>query len=332
MFIPVVSLFTSGFTSFVAAVLILPAISYIARYFKILDQPDGKLKNHTIPVPHFGGAGIFFTLFLSIAWLHPEFFRSFFWILIGSFGLCGIGLYDDLFFLSPHAKFFGQALVVTFLVFVGGLGFSVSFLPVFVGNFLTAFWMLTVINAFNLIDVMDGLVAVTSIIAMIFLTVIAYWQTNVGLVLLLSLFLGVVIAFFIYNRPPASMYLGDAGAHLLGGFFAVAPFILDWGDGRLRGMIIPTILLGIPLSEVVTLIAIRFYKGLPLHHGSPHHFSMYLLKKGWSKTQVLLFVACAASCLGLLVLAMIADMLPLLSGFIISLISFGTWCQFVFRV
>jgi UDP-GlcNAc:undecaprenyl-phosphate GlcNAc-1-phosphate transferase len=116
--------------------------------------------------------------------------------------------------------------------------------------------------------------------------------------ILLASFLGPLCAFFIYNRPPARIYLGDAGSLFIGGFLGTVPFLFDWGTYNWYGYLTPIIILGIPLLECVSLIVIRSYKGIPFYQGSPDHFSCYLINNGWYKTSVLWYVSLLSIFLG----------------------------------
>ena len=137
---------------------------------------------------------------------------------------------------------------------------------------------------------MDGLATTLASCAAATFLVIAIYLGHIELAIILSAFLGALIGFFVFNRPEAKIYLGDAGALFIGGFLATVPFLFDWGTFHAYGYLTPIIVLAIPLLEVGTLIIIRRYKGIPFYRGSPHHFSIYLQEKGWSKYKILLYV------------------------------------------
>ncbi len=102
---------------------------------------------------------------------------------------------------------------------------------------------------------------------------------------------GSLMAFLWYNRPPARIYLGDAGSLWIGGFLAIVPLFFSWGSYNAHGYLTQFFILSIPLIEVFSLIVIRSYKRLPFYLGSPHHFCHYLQANGWSKRWILLYVA-----------------------------------------
>jgi len=274
--------------SFLFTVYIIPILRVLAFRFNILDLPDGAIKNHKKPTPYLGGVAVYFGFITALAVTFP-FENKMFLFLVGSTLLLFIGLIDDLIAMSPHQKFFGQ-MITTFCFLKAGFYLKQHF---FASNFwnvpISFFWILIVINAFNLVDVMDGLAVTLAGCATITFIVIAIILGNYSLSILLSAFLGALIGFFLYNKPEAKIYLGDAGALFVGGFLATVPFLFDWGTYNFYGYLTPIIVLAIPLLEVGTLIIVRFYKGIPFYRGSPDHFSIYLQKKGWSKYKILTY-------------------------------------------
>jgi UDP-GlcNAc:undecaprenyl-phosphate GlcNAc-1-phosphate transferase len=201
-----------------------------------------------------------------------------------------VGLIDDLKVLRPGQKFLGQIIaVVCFLK--GGFWLKTKFMLSFFNLFQSAFWMLSVINAFNLVDVMDGLSATIAIISGISFFIIALLFEQYAISLLLASFLGAVFAFLFYNKPPAKIYMGDAGSMFVGGFLASIPLLISWSSQSFDAYYTPIVILAVPLLEIFFLVVIRTALGIPFYKGSPHHFSIYLQKNGWSKNKILFFTA-----------------------------------------
>jgi UDP-GlcNAc:undecaprenyl-phosphate/decaprenyl-phosphate GlcNAc-1-phosphate transferase len=287
------------FISFLITWYCIPLFIRIAHQFKILDIPDGKIKQHKAPTPYLGGLAIYIGFIMSLAIIFP-FYNTSFNFLLGVTILLFVGLIDDLIIIKPYQKLFGQ-IVATGCFFKAGFYLKESF---FLGNTwgipLSMLWILTVINAYNLVDVMDGLATVLAIGAVTAFALIAsFGLAKVETVLLLLAILGPLCAFFWYNRPPARIYLGDAGSLFIGGLLSVVPFSIDWSRYSHYGLITPCVILAVPLLEVGMLILIRSYQRIPFYHGSPHHFSIYLQKKGWTKWEILYGVT---FCNGLLLL------------------------------
>lgn len=279
--------FGAFLVSFFFAVAITPLLRRFAFAYNIVDVPDGKHKRQKEPVPYLGGAAIFFSFLVSLLAFLP--FQSYFVFLVfGLMILFVLGLVDDLWVTTPFQKFLGQMVAAASFLFAG-FSLKGAFLSSWGNSFLSFFWILSVVNAFNLVDVMDGLATLLAFCATLSFLFFALLFDLPEVAILLSAFLGGLIGFFIYNKPPARLYLGDAGALFIGGFLAIIPFFFNWGFHSLTGFLVPVVVLAIPLLEGASLIIIRTYKNIPFYNGSPDHYCLYLLGKGWTKNEVLLF-------------------------------------------
>lgn len=288
-----------------------PFIIHAALRRNITDRPDDNLKKHSHPIPYLGGVGVYMAFVVPLALVYPI-ENSELWLLLGVTLLLFVGLIDDLLVLRASQKFMGQLVAVVCFLKGGFVLKSIFFTSAFNAG-CAAFWMLSVINAFNLIDVMDGLSSLTAIITATTFFGMALYLKAYPVSLLIIAFVGALLGFLIYNKPPAKIYLGDAGALFIGGFLAAIPIVLPWSSQSFDTYYAPAIVLAIPLIEVVSLILIRLYLGIPFYQGSPHHFSLYLRRKGWSVQQILLFTAIAGFCLSAMAF-----------GFLMGAVSFGT--------
>lgn len=275
--------------AFLFSLYFVPMFCKIAYKLNFVDKPDGKLKKHKKPTPYLGGFAIYFSFLLTLALIFP-FESKMLLFMVGSTLLFLVGLIDDLAALKAHQKFLGQ--VVAVICFLKA-GFYLKE-PFFLSNYwsipVSFLWMIGIINSFNLVDVMDGLATLLAITATGSFLVLAFYFNLYPTSVLLSIFLGVLCGFFVYNRPPAKIYLGDAGSLFIGGFLATIPFLFPWGLYNTHGYFTPVVILGIPLLEVTSLVLIRLYKKIPIHLGSPDHFSLYLQRKGWSKNEILAYI------------------------------------------
>ena len=193
-------IFAAGF-SFLFGFYLMPAIIKSSFKLGIMDIPDGKIKCHGVPIPYLGGLAIYLSFIATLCLVYP-FENQVLWLLLGSTLLLLIGMIDDLKVLRPGQKFLGQIVaVVCFLK--GGFWLKTEFMTSFVNLFLSGFWMLSLINAFNLVDVMDGLAASIAIVAASSFLIITLIFQQYAISLLLAAFLGAVLAFFFYNKPPA---------------------------------------------------------------------------------------------------------------------------------
>lgn len=281
-------LFFSLMISFLFAFYLIPIIRSIAIKLHILDIPDGSVKKHKEPVPYLGGIAIYIAFIVALALMLP-FENKMFPFLTGSTLLLFIGLIDDLVPLRPYQKFAGQ--IIAALCFLrAGFYLKSHFFHNYWSMPLSFLWILSLINAFNLVDVMDGLATLLASCAVFSFLIMALYSQQPTVAILLCSLLGALLAFFWYNRPNATIYLGDAGSLFIGGLLATAPFMINWGHYNWYGYITPIIILAIPLLEVTTLIIVRTYRGVPFYLPSPDHFSIYLQKNGWSTRAILVYV------------------------------------------
>ena len=309
-------------------IYIVPMMIAAAINFKILDRPDGKIKNHKEPVPYLGGLAVYIPFIATLAIAYP-FENKVLWLILGVTFLLFVGLVDDLKILKPFQKLFGQFLAV--LCFLkGGFSLKTVFFSDFINILASAFWMLSVINAFNLVDVMDGLSSLLAIIIAISFFIIAVLLKQYAISILLLAFIGPMLVFFYYNKPPARIYLGDAGSLFIGGFLAAIPLLLPWSKLSFDAYYTPIVILGVPLLELFSLVVIRSFKGIAFYRGSPHHFSIYLRSKNWSVVRVLIFSGIAStilSTIAILFLFNFVDFWMLISFCVIFLM---VWLYFVF--
>lgn len=283
--------------SFLVTFYLVPIFITLAERLRILDSPDGNIKLQSKPIPYLGGVAVYCGFLCGLALTIPL-HNNLALMLIGATLLLFIGLIDDLIIMKPYQKFFGQCLAA--LCFLkGGFYLKTHFFSTFWHLPLSFLWIVSIINAFNLIDVMDGLASTVAIIATSSFLVIAYLLGQPQEMILFAALIGALIGFFWFNRPNARIYLGDAGALFIGGVLATAPFLLNWGTYTSFGYLAPIIILAIPLIELVTLIMVRTYKKIPFYQGSRDHFACYLQDKGWGKKQVLSYIACMSIILGI---------------------------------
>jgi UDP-GlcNAc:undecaprenyl-phosphate GlcNAc-1-phosphate transferase len=317
---------------FVASLLlslyIVPIIIRAATRLGILDVPDGKIKNHKTPTPYLGGVAVYLAFIIPLALAYP-FENQVLWLLLGTTLLLFVGLVDDLKVLKAGQKFLGQVIAV--LCFLkGGFSLKAVFFSSMINLSISAFWMLSVINAFNLVDVMDGLSSSIALIAGCSFFLIALALREYLVSLLIASFIGALAGFFWYNKPPAKIYLGDAGSLFIGGFLAAIPMLIPWSSQSWDSYYAPAVVLGIPLLEVFCLVVIRTWLGILPYHGSPHHFAIYLQKKGWSKNKVLIFTAVMGIILSLGASAFLFGFLSWWTLFGLGILFFITWCFIIF--
>lgn len=260
------------------------AMRQLALRTGAIARPNPLVSDHLAPVALLGGTAIF-TVYLALRLVAvsatDEALSS--WELARLLGVAGflvVGTYDDLRPLPPMAKLACQAVVC--LVAAATVEQQDPWVLVASAGFLVL-----VVNAYNLIDVMDGLLCVVAAPA------VAAFAVTPGLVSAetrgeLWLMLACLVALFVFNRPPATVYAGDAGALTVG--FLLGSF---WLEVALQQDPVTAasalLLLVVPTLEVVLLVAARLRRGLSPFRGSPDHFVLRLRDRvGWNRSRILL--------------------------------------------
>lgn len=324
-----VKLFLISF--FISFLVTIPVFKALAIKLKIVDMPDGKLKKHQVATPYLGGAAIFISLWSVLFFVCSA---SQFWagLFLGTLVIFTAGLVDDLIALCPRQKIIMQLFTAAVLV---GAGYSLDLRwPYYSGQVLSIFWLISMMNAFNLVDVMDGLATTIGIWSSLGLSYYAFLAgQSDDLLNILAVLLGSLIAFFCYNKPRAQIYLGDAGSMLLGAVIAATALKINWesiGNKSLINYLAAPTLVAIPALEVASLILIRRFKRIPFYNGSRDHFAHYLKNKQWSEWLILIYVSCYAILLFMLSALVVLSKFSPLGLLFVSTIIFLIWILIVF--
>ena len=242
-------------------------------------------------IPYVGGAGIFLTLLLSLAALsfikNITFSFHFTWILIFAFILLVAEFIDDVKDFSLKARVILElAFIVLFLSF--GKGIQIYFLAPWLNYIISCIWILGVTNAFNHLDVGDGLCGgIALIISLAFLAVFLI----IGNTLLSYLYLALsaaLAAFLLFNLPPAKVFLGNSGSHVLGFLFATLSIYGDYATlDNISAIFLPILVLGLPILDTAYLIIIRSRKMIHPCKKSDDHIFLRYLSKGYPRKEAL---------------------------------------------
>ena len=222
-------------------------------------------------------------------------------ILLGAVSMVILGWLDDKWELSPAVKFGGQLLIAT-AVAAAGVRITL-FVPVPLVNYLiTVLWILTLTNALNFMDNMDGLCGGLGFVG----TWCFAWGAAVQgqyLVALLSFAAcGAILGFLPYNFPKASVFLGDAGSHLIGYLLAVMAILPHFYSSRnphALAVLKPLVVLAVPLLDLLCVVIIRWRKRQPFYVGDTNHLSHRLVRRGLSKTGAVLTIWLLAALAGM---------------------------------
>lgn len=266
--------------------LSIPILRYVAYRYKILDNPDSKLKKHKKSTPYLGGVAIYIGFIISCMLFFPygshKEYSCFF---IAVTMLLVLGLIDDIWVINPLQKLMGIIFSGVLLIKVG---YSFRHYTL-VQDIILIGWITLVVNSFNLVDILDGLATMLALVSSIGFLFIALNQGLYDISMLIIALIASLLAFLVFNKPSASIFLGDAGSLFIGGVLAAMPLFLFSKGKILCGGFVSVVMLGVPLVEVVALVIIRTLKGLPFYRGSAHHYPLYLRKKGWLDKDILVF-------------------------------------------
>jgi len=244
-----------------------------------------KIKGGTKKVSCIGGIAIYaaFLIAISAAIFLKELGGLRVLGLIVSSGIIMVlGLIDDANELRPSLKVTGEFLGIGVLV---AFGFTarIAFLPIWANVLITVFWMLFITNAFNLLDIMDGLASgLVIIISLTFLSIAVINRDSFSMFILVAL-IGAHLGFLKYNYPPAKVYMGDAGSLFSGFLLAAVAININYTPiERPVALFAPILALSLPIYDTIFLTIMRIRKKIPIFSKSNDHIALRLLTVGCS--------------------------------------------------
>jgi len=304
-----------------------PLMAEAARRFGLVAKPDGNLRRQKEPVPYMGGVAIYLAFLLALVFgFGFGFEKQVIGLLLGGTIILMVGLIDDFGVMTPWMKLFGELLAVMALLKSGihleiQLILDVEPIPEFplLSYSLSALWLLTIMNAFNFLDIEDGLCGGAAFFSGIGLLIVSIINRNPAITSLTCALLAGVLGFLLYNFHPAKIYLGDAGSLFLGMMFGALAMIGSYTDQSPLGLFAPALILGVPLWEISFTSFARLIQGKPIMQGSPDHLVKRLKKMGLSlKPAVIAHYLLAIALAGAGLLVMLLAFRPALILLIIS--------------
>tara|TARA_Y100000385_G_scaffold291401_1_gene369157 strand:+ start:11681 stop:12745 length:1065 start_codon:yes stop_codon:yes gene_type:complete len=286
--------------AFLLTFLVIPAIIKASRTRGLLEEAvDHRI--HTVPIPTFGGLGIFIGAFFSILlWTPYHYSENYQYILSALLIILLIGAKDDLVPMAPYKKLLGEIFACLLLIVMADIRltsmygvFGIADLSYINSVLLTLFTMVVIINAFNLIDGINGLSgSVSTLVAGFF----GVWFMLVGRIELaiISLSLaGSMIAFLKYNVTPAKIYMGDTGSLMTGAIMSILAVSFIEQHNVIAHSVYafasaPAVafsLLVLPLFDTLRVFAIRVLKGSSPFTPDRNHVHHLLLDAGMNHSQ-----------------------------------------------
>lgn len=276
---------------FVLTRFLVPLNIKVSTRFGLIDKPSAD-SVHTEATPLSGGLSITVPVVLALLFLsryidYSEFPGTVPFV-IGCLAIMISGIIDDKLKLPALKKLIFQVIITVFMYYSG---YRITLLTnpwndaVSLGYFsfpVTLVWFLLLINAFNLIDGIDGLATGIAVIVSLIMVLVAFRFDNIFLISTSLIFLAANAAFLIFNFPPAKIFLGDAGSQLIGFYFAA---ISITGNMQYKGitaitLLIPIIVMFIPLADIVLAVLRRIRYKKNIFRGDRHHLHHKLLRVG----------------------------------------------------
>ena len=344
-------------TGFVLAVIGVAMVRRLAITAGFVDRPGGR-KAHDRPIALGGGVGIFWAMVLPLSvgllgawlvqawglwpWLESMLARftgadapaligglvqdmpMALAILAGATVMHIPGLIDDRKALGPAPKFLVQIGVAAVLA----IGFDLrigTFLGPVAASAITILWLVAVMNSMNFLDNMDGRSAGVAVIAASVLVATGLRGGQVFVPVVAAVVAGAAGGFLVFNFPPASVFMGDAGSLLLGYMLGVLTVLTTYYDPRLNlqpcGVFLPLVVLAVPMYDTASVMWHRRRAGASFFVGDHRHFSHRLRRRGLSTRATVLTIHLAT-----LATALPAMLLPRVSGAMAAIILVQTVC------
>jgi UDP-GlcNAc:undecaprenyl-phosphate GlcNAc-1-phosphate transferase len=251
--------------AFALALVTVPLVRTYARWRGVLDQPASR-KVHRVATPLLGGAAVY-VAFAGTVLANFHFSSQLKGVALGATVVVALGILDDVVEVPAWTKLAGQ-LVAAMVAMLYGVSLHIApgWLPASeaVNAALTVLWFLTVTNAIQFLDGMDGLAAGVGVIAGVFFSMTALQTNQRYLMFLAAALVGACLGFLPFNFRPrgASIFLGDAGASFIGFTLAGLAVMGEWADNDpIVALFTPALILGVPLFDIAFVGVVRVVTG-----------------------------------------------------------------------
>lgn len=284
-------------SALVLTLLLAPYLSRLAIAYGYVDKPNAR-KVHNRPMPRIGGVAIFIAFYVTLVLVAVLFPRQLdrliildhrnLLLILGSLVAFGVGLADDFKGLRARRKLAFQ-IVAAGLAYMGGIRVeTIGFYNLFqlelgwLSPFVTMFWIVLVINAYNLIDGLDGLAGGVGIIACGFLAYVCVVRGQLVGLVFMTVISGGLLGFLRYNFYPATMFMGDGGSYFLGYLLGTISAYCAMSNSATLSTLIPMLVVALPIIDVTMATLRRFIHGRGIFTPDKQHFHHMLLRLGLS--------------------------------------------------
>lgn len=300
--------------SFGIVYVLIPPLGRWGFKIDFVDKPrkDVERKIHREPIPLTAS----YAIFIGFAVVYPMFGGGFgpqTWaILGGSLLLLAIGTVDDWYktrgkdfpalpklLVQVSAAVLVYASGIVFEGFYNPLTGDFQVLPVWLQFVLTVTWLFGVTTVINFSDGMDGLAGGLSAISAVTLFVVALAKSQGDSAMMAIILVGVAAAYLRYNKPPAKVFMGDAGATFLGFILGVIALDGAFKQATVLSLFVPVLALGVPIFDNLFVVVKRFLQGKPIYQADAGQAHYRLLRMGLNPKQVVAFLCLLSVCLSL---------------------------------
>ncbi len=282
--------------AFVLSALSMPLIIKICEKLSLYDYTNAR-KIHSGNIPRLGGIGIALAFFIS-AGLYLKSNTSISLmanlpVLVAALIVFVFAFFDDILNFHASVKLAAQ-LTACGIVMFNNYRFTQIFnwqLPVALSYLITFLWILGLINAYNLIDGMDGLCG--SLSWTVGMTIgIIHLLTKNQIAGLSFIFAAAITGFLLFNKPPAKIFMGDCGSQFLGFMIAILPLYPASRDIEFNKFMVMIVLTSFPVFDTIAAIWRRIRDKKPIMVGDRSHLHHKLLNLNYSKYKALILIDC----------------------------------------
>lgn len=288
----------SFITALTVTYFLIPSIINVAKVKNLVDVPGGR-RSHDVITPSLGGIGIFGGVMISIVlWTPFNLFGDLQYILAAFTIIFLIGAKDDILPMSPSRKFLGELIAVFILVTKSNIRltsfqglFGIYEIPYWFSILISLITVLMIINAFNLIDGINGLTAFITVLICVFMTGWFFLVDELALSLISFSTAGACVAFLYYNMTPAKIFMGDTGSLFIGMICSILAIrfvevnLAISGESKYAIQSAPAVaiaVVSVPVLDTLRVFFLRILRGRSPFKADRHHIHHLAVDSGFS--------------------------------------------------
>lgn len=281
--------------AFLLNIILIPIIIKICKHFGWYDSQDDR-KIHTGNIPRLGGLGIVISFIVSVSIYFLFFSESknlnqILPIIIAGLIIFIFALLDDFFTFKPFFKLLFQ-IISSLIVILFDFRFKQIcnyVLPTWLSYTITFFWMIGIINAYNLIDGLDGLCGGLSALVIGSLGIIFNYG-NESTSTICFIMVASITGFLLYNKPKAKIFMGDGGSQFMGFIIAAIPLYYSTSNFEYNKFLVMIVLVSIPMLDTIAAMWRRTREHRSFLSPDSRHIHHKLISLGFSRVQTLIFL------------------------------------------